>query len=80
MYAQIEEIYVLHDHKVLLTHLLEVISHEQHFRAIKVSVTPQPFLCHYNDLYCHGVLHLKQQGHETYLIERDHWAKHTLFY
>ena len=80
MYAQIQEIYVYQNHKLLLTHVVEVVSHEQHFRAIRVSVTQQQLICNITSLYCHGVLHLKQQGHETYLIERDHRSKHTLFY
>ena len=80
VYAQIEDVYVYHNHKVLLTHVVEVVSHEQQLRSIKVFVTQRPLLCHSTNLYCRGVLHLKQRGQETYLIERDHWSKHTLFY
>ena len=32
-----------------------------------------------DNLYCHGVLHLKQQGLDTYLIEKDNRVKPTKF-
>ena len=58
-YAQIKEIYVYKDHKIILTKI-RIISICPHIRAFKVVVTEQELLAHLDSLYCYGILHLKQ--------------------
>ena len=41
----------------MVTSLIQIVSH---LRAFKVNVTDQVVLYHTDQLYCHGVLHLKQ--------------------
>ena len=57
-YAQIKELYVYKDHKIMLTNKIKVVSICPHIRSIKALVTEQELLCHFDNLYCHGVLHL----------------------
>ena len=78
-YAQIKEIYVYEDQKVMLMQVVEVISAIHHLRAITVTITEEMYLSHYNNLYCHGVLHLKQLESNYYIVEKDHWNKQTFF-
>ena len=47
-YAQIKEVYVYKDHKVLLTNEIKVLSICPHIRSIEVIVTEQELLCHFN--------------------------------
>ncbi len=71
VYCQIQEVYGYNDHKIFLTNVVQILSYEEHFKAVKVVITEQPLLCHVNELYCHGVLHLKPKGNDLYIVERD---------
>ena len=42
-----------------------------YIRGIQVELIEDVLLFRSDDLYCHGVLHLKQQGLGMYLIEKD---------
>ncbi len=46
--------------KIFLTNVVQILSYEEHFKAVRVIVTEQSLLCHINELYCHGVLHLTE--------------------
>ena len=78
-YARIEEIYVYHDHKIMVTSLIQIVSIISHLRAFKINVTDQVVLYHMDQLYCHGVLHLKQRGPNTYLVEKDNWVNPIVY-
>ena len=78
-YAQIKEIYVYKDHKIILTNKIRIISICPHIRAFKVAVTEQELLARLDSLYCYGVLHLKQYENDQYLIEKDNWTKPMLY-
>ena len=78
-YAQIKELYVYKDHKIMLTNKIKVVLICPHIRSIKVLVTEQELLCHVDNLYCHGVLHLKYYENDIYLIEKDNWIKPLLY-
>ena len=64
-YVQIKELYVYKDHKIMLTNKIEVVSICPHIRSIKVLVTEQELLCHFDNPYCHGVLHLRHYENDT---------------
>ena len=49
-------------------------------RAIEVEIIEDVLLFLSDDLYCHGVLHVKQQRLDMYLIEKDNRVKPTFFY
>lgn len=34
---------------------------------------------HTDQLYCHGVLHLKHQGSHAYLIEKENWVNPAIY-
>ena len=78
-YAKIEDIYVYRDHKIMVTNLVQVISVNSHLRAFKINVTEKVVLYHTDQLYCHGVLHLKHQGPHAYLIEKDNWVNPAIY-
>ena len=65
------------DHKIFTAQKLNVIGSNTHIRGIQVEIIEDVLLFRSNDLYCHGVLHLKQQGLDTYLIEKDNRVKPT---
>jgi hypothetical protein len=77
VYAQIVRVYVYQDFKIFVTNTLSISDFVNDLRAISVDVTSNSLVCLSSQLYCDGVLHIKQHAH---LIEKDHWAKHTLFY
>ena len=52
----------------------------QPLRSLNVVVTEQLLLCLSTRLYCHGVLHLKHLNNNLYLVEKDYWLKHSVFY
>ena len=79
-YAQIKRVYVHLDHKIFVTNIVQVCKVVQPLRSLSVVVTEQPLLCLSTHLYCHGVLHLKHHNHSFYLVEKDHWLKHSVFY
>ena len=80
VYAQIVHVYVYQDFKIFITNNLSIIDFVSNLRAISVNVTSNSLVCLSTQLYSHGVLHIKQHAHISYLVEKDHWAKHTLFY
>ena len=63
-----------------IKYLLNVISSNSHIRGIQVELIEDELLFRSDDLYCHGVLHLKQQGLDAYLIEKVIPVKPTFFY
>ena len=79
-YAKIKDFYIYKDHKIFTAQKLNVIGSNTHIRGIQVELIEDVLLFRSNDLYCHGVLHLKQQGLDTYLIEKDNRVKPTFFY
>ena len=79
-YAKIKEFYVYKDHKIIFAHKLNIITSNQHMRAIEVEITEEAMLFLSDDLYCHGVLHLKQHRLNMYLVEKDNRVKPTFFY
>lgn len=76
LYCLIQEVLVHNNIKVFVVIKLNNISFEAHLRAFKVSQTSQRLLVTIKDLFCQGVLHLKQRGVHTYVVERDHWGSH----
>ena len=74
-YAQIKKVYVHLDYKIFVTYIT-AREFMQPLRSLNV-VTEQPLLCLSTHLYCHGV-HLKH--HNLYLVEKDYWLKHSVFY
>ena len=80
IYAQIVHVYVYQDYKIFITNILSISDFVNNLRAINVDVTSNSLVCLSTQLYSHGVLHIKQHAHSSYIIEKDHWAKHTLFY
>ena len=80
IYAQIVHVYVYQDYKIFITNILSISDFMNNLRAINVDVTSNSLVCLSTQLYSHGVLHIKQHTHSSYIIEKDHWAKHTLFY
>ena len=78
-YSRIEDIYVYRDHKIMVTSHIQVVSVNSQLRAFKINITDEVQLHHSDQLYCHGVLHLKQQGLHTYLIEKDNWVSPTIY-
>ena len=80
VYAQIVHVYVYQDFKIFITNTLSINDFVNNLRAISVDVTSNSLVCLSTQLYSHGVLHIKQHAHSSYIIEKDHWAKHTLFY
>ena len=76
VHPHIHHIYIYNDNKFMIIKLIAIHSHIQ---AFKVTVTDQSTLFHTDDLYCHGVLHLKQQGPHLYLVEKDNWVKPTVY-
>ena len=55
---------------IFIAQKLNVIGSNAHIRGIQVELIKDVLLFRSDDLYCHGVLHLKQQGLDTYLIEK----------
>ena len=78
-YARIKDIYVYHDHKIMVTNHIQVASVNSQLRALKINVTDEVQLYHSDQLYYHGVLHLKQQRLHTYIIEKDNWVSPTIY-
>lgn len=79
-YVQITRIYVYQDHKIFFANKLDIRNFVKDLRAISVHITSEKLLCLSTQFYCHGVLHVKQSANGLCVIEKDHWAKHTLFY
>ena len=77
---KIKDFYIYKDHKIFTAQKLNVIGSNTHIRGIQVKFIEDVLLFHSDDLYCHGVLHLKQQGLDMYLIEKDNRVKPTFFY
>ena len=79
-YAKIKNFYIYKDYKIFIAQKLNVIGSNAHIRGIQVQLVEGVLLFRSDDLYCHGVLHLKQQGLDMYLIEKDNRVKPTFFY
>ena len=77
LYAKIADMYIYKDHKIFITYKVNVQYFNQHMRAIEVEITEE-ICCLFDDLYCHGVLHLKQL--DMYLIEKDNRVNPSFFY
>ena len=73
MYGQIQDVYVYNDHKVFQLQGLKVLQYCEHLRVIEVAFTSQLFLCTYNDLYSHQILHLKEKQSTYYIIDKECW-------
>ena len=63
----------------MVTNHIQVASVNSQLRALKINLTDEVRLYHSDQLYCHGILHLKQQGLYTYLIEKDNWVSPTIY-
>ena len=63
----------------LWSFIIQVVSINSQLRAFKINVTDEVELYYSDQLYCHGVLYLKQQGLHTYLIEKDKWVSPTIY-
>ena len=57
--------------KIFIAQKLNVIHSNAHIRGIQVELIEDELLFRSDDLFSHGVLHLKQQGLDAYLIEKD---------
>ena len=79
-YATIKNFYIYKDHKIICAQKLHVIDTNVHIRGIQVKLLEDVLLFRSDDLFSHGVLHLKQQGFEVYLIEKDNRINPTFFY
>jgi len=55
---------------IMLKHLIEVSNGDSHLHAIEVNITTLLYLCLFEDLYCHEVLHLLHSGLHNYLVEK----------
>ena len=80
VYAKIVHVYVYQDFKIFITNTLSVSDFVNNLRAIRVDVTSNSLVCLSTQLFSHGVLHIKQHVHSSYIIEKDHWTKHTFFF
>ena len=78
-YAKIKDFYIYKDH-IFTTQKLNVIGSNTHIRGIQVELIEDVLLFRSDDLYCHGVLNLKQQALDTYLIEKGNRVKSTFIY
>ena len=70
LYCQIKCVFVK-DHKVFLTTVFHVVTYEEHLRAYEVCPTSHQMLATYAHFRRHGVLHLKNKGGKTFVIEKD---------
>ena len=69
-YAKIKDFYIYKDHKIFTAQKLNVIASNTHIRGIQVELIEDVLLFRSDNLYCHGVLHLKQQGLDNYVPDR----------
>ena len=58
-YAQIQDVYVYHDHKVFISTILQVMEFEENCQSFKVAGTEETYVCLYKSLCTHDVLHLR---------------------
>ena len=79
-YAKIKNFYIYKDYKIFIAQKLNVIGSNSHIRGIQVELVEDELLFRSDDLYHHGVLHLKPQGLDAYLIEKDNRVKPTFFF
>ena len=68
-YAMIKDIYVLEDEKVFNTNLLCVNHFTDHTKSLIVSPTGDEVVVTVQDIFCHGVLHIKQKANGFHLTE-----------
>lgn len=54
---------------------MEVVQYTENLRAVQITFTDKT-LCAYDDLFSHGVLHVKQKGQHFYIVEREFWFVH----
>ena len=74
-YYIIEDIIVYQGHKILEIIQLDVCGFDEHLQAYLIKVTEFKRFCSFDNLFCHGVLHIKEKHHKLYLIERDNQGK-----
>ena len=67
------------EQNIMLIQVVKIDYAAHQLKAIRVIITDETLFCHYNNLYCHGVLYLKQLDSSCYIVERDHWNKDTFF-
>lgn len=76
LYCQVQDIYVYKDYKIFKSEVMDVVEYTENLRAVKIILTDKTLLCAYDDLFSHGVLHVKQKGQHFYIIEREFWFVH----
>ena len=54
---------------------VNIVSIDEHLRAMEIKITNQVMLINYRHLYCHGVLHPKPRGTKVYIVEKDNRSK-----
>ena len=63
----------------MVTSNIQVASINSQLRAFKINVTDKVQLYHSDQLYCHEISYLKQQGLHTHLLEKDNWVSPTIY-
>ena len=70
-YGQINSVYVFNDIKLFVLSKL-LISCADHFRSLLVRHTQDVVVCVVQDLYCHGVLDVKEKNGNLFIIEKSY--------
>ena len=68
-YGQIQHMYVFNDHKIFVLRKVKVLEFVEHFRAVEVEVTNITQLCLLEDMFTHGVLHIKNKLERQYITD-----------
>ena len=71
IYGQIEDIYVHNDHKIFVLSVVKIVQYVEHLRAIEIEITDRTLLCLNEDIFRHGVLHIKQKAGRLYIIDYE---------
>ena len=76
-YCKLCNIYVYNDNmKVFVVEVLHVCSFVDHLKAYHVIPTHKYIIVHYNDLYSHGVLHIKEKNSRLYVVESSYFCNY----
>ena len=69
-------IYVYNDMKVFVVEVLHVCSFVDHLKAYHVIPIHKYIIVHYNDLYSHEVLHIKEKNSRLYVVESSYFCNY----
>ena len=74
VYCCIVNIYIYKDFKIFEMERMNVLSFNEHLRAIEVGNTSHRLWCCYDDLFCNGVIHLLLNNGSMYIIDKQFWC------